>query len=136
MPASTRAQVLILGTYHMAGGSDYVQTAPHDVLAPHRQREMEELVTALARSALPLGGFMRISFLSLVALSSIVLAGPAAAQAAVTTCIDGTSSMATGRCASAGGTGASTGRAGVQARRAPDDPRSTPRPRYGNGVVP
>ena len=48
-PASaSRAHVLILGAYHMAGGSDFVQSAPDDVLSPHRQREMEDLVTALA----------------------------------------------------------------------------------------
>lgn len=43
-----RAQVLILGTYHMGGSGDYVQTSVDDVLSPRRQREIEALVDALA----------------------------------------------------------------------------------------
>ena len=48
-PASpARAQVLVLGTYHMGGSSDYIQTSTDDVLSPRRQREIEALVNALA----------------------------------------------------------------------------------------
>lgn len=43
-----RPQVLILGTYHMGGSSDYIQTSTDDVLSPRRQREIEALVNALA----------------------------------------------------------------------------------------
>jgi hypothetical protein len=43
-----KAQILFLGTYHMAGSSDYIQTAADDVLAPKRQREVQELVDRLA----------------------------------------------------------------------------------------
>lgn len=43
-----RPQVLILGTYHMGGSTDYVQTSTDDVLSPRRQREIEALVDALA----------------------------------------------------------------------------------------
>lgn len=43
-----RPQVLILGTYHMGGSTDYVQTATDDVLSPRRQREIEGLADALA----------------------------------------------------------------------------------------
>ncbi len=41
-------QVLILGTYHMGGSSDYIQTSTDDVLSSRRQREIEALVDALA----------------------------------------------------------------------------------------
>ena len=41
-------QVLILGTYHMGGSGDYIQTTADDVLSPRRQREIELLVDALA----------------------------------------------------------------------------------------
>lgn len=41
-------QVLILGTYHMGGSRDYIQTSADDVLSPRRQREIEVLVDALA----------------------------------------------------------------------------------------
>lgn len=49
-PASPdlRAQVLVLGTYHMAGSGDYLKTATDDVLSPTRQREIEALVDGLA----------------------------------------------------------------------------------------
>ncbi len=45
---TARPQVLVLGTYHMSGSSDYIQTSTDDVLAPRRQREIEALVGALA----------------------------------------------------------------------------------------
>lgn len=41
-------QVLILGTYHMGGSSDYIQVSADDVLSPRRQREIGVLVDALA----------------------------------------------------------------------------------------
>lgn len=41
-------QVLILGTYHMGGSGDYIQTTADNVLSPRRQREIELLVDALA----------------------------------------------------------------------------------------
>jgi hypothetical protein len=44
----TKPQVLVLGVYHMAGSSDYIQTAQDDVLSPKRQREMQELADRLA----------------------------------------------------------------------------------------
>ena len=43
-----KSQVLFLGTYHMAGSRDYIQTAQDDVLAPKRQREIQDLVDRLA----------------------------------------------------------------------------------------
>ncbi len=43
-----RPQILVLGTYHMGGSSDYIQTSADDVLSPRRQREIEALVDALA----------------------------------------------------------------------------------------
>lgn len=43
-----RAQVLVLGTYHMGGSTDYVQTATDDVRSPRRHREIEALTDALA----------------------------------------------------------------------------------------
>ena len=44
----TKAQILFLGTYHMAGSRDYIQIAADDVLSPKRQREIQELVHRLA----------------------------------------------------------------------------------------
>ena len=46
--APVRAQVLILGTYHMGGSSDFIQTSADDVLSPKRQREIQHLIDALA----------------------------------------------------------------------------------------
>lgn len=46
--APARPQILILGTYHMGGSGDYIQTSVDDVLSPRRQREIEALVDALA----------------------------------------------------------------------------------------
>jgi hypothetical protein len=43
-----RAEVMVLGTYHMGESGDFVQTAVDDVLSPRRQAEIEELVTRLA----------------------------------------------------------------------------------------
>jgi hypothetical protein len=43
-----RAQVMVLGTYHMGGSIDFVQTATDDVLSPRRQNEIESLVHFLA----------------------------------------------------------------------------------------
>lgn len=47
---STRAQVLVLGTYHMANpGRDVFNTEADDVLAPERQAEIAQLVEVLKR---------------------------------------------------------------------------------------
>lgn len=47
---SARAQVLVLGTYHMANpGQDVFNTEADDVLAPKRQAEIAELVEVLER---------------------------------------------------------------------------------------
>lgn len=44
-----RAQVMILGTYHMDNpGQDYVNATADDVLAPHRQAEIDAVARALA----------------------------------------------------------------------------------------
>jgi hypothetical protein len=44
-----RAQVIVLGTYHMDNpGQDYANATADDVLAPHRQAEMAALAQALA----------------------------------------------------------------------------------------
>lgn len=44
-----RAQVMVLGTYHMDNpGQDYANTAADDVLAPHRQAEIAAVARALA----------------------------------------------------------------------------------------
>ncbi|HYR07074.1 MAG TPA: DUF5694 domain-containing protein [Longimicrobium sp.] len=44
-----RAQVMILGTYHMDNpGQDYANATADDVLAPHRQAEMAAVAQALA----------------------------------------------------------------------------------------
>ncbi|HEX2207717.1 MAG TPA: DUF5694 domain-containing protein [Longimicrobium sp.] len=44
-----RAQVMILGTYHMDNpGQDYANPTADDVLAPHRQAEIADLARALA----------------------------------------------------------------------------------------
>lgn len=43
-------QVMILGTYHMAGStSDLINVETQSVLTPRRQQELEELASALAR---------------------------------------------------------------------------------------
>jgi hypothetical protein len=48
-PAAAPApQVMILGTPHLGGSGDFVQTHVDDVLAERRQREMEALVERLA----------------------------------------------------------------------------------------
>lgn len=47
---SARAQVLVLGTYHMANpGQDVFNTEADDVLAPKRQAEIAEVVEVLKR---------------------------------------------------------------------------------------
>jgi hypothetical protein len=43
-----RAEVMVLGSYHMGGSGDYVQTSVDDVLSPRRQAEIEEVVSRLA----------------------------------------------------------------------------------------
>lgn len=52
-PTECRAgevQVMLLGTYHFANpGKDAIKQNVDDVLAPHRQRELEDLVQRLAR---------------------------------------------------------------------------------------
>jgi len=48
--APARAEVLVLGTYHMANpGHDLFNTKADDVLAPKRQAEMAQLIAALKR---------------------------------------------------------------------------------------
>lgn len=48
--SAARAEVLVLGTYHMANpGRDIFNTQADDVLAPKRQSEMAELVEVLKR---------------------------------------------------------------------------------------
>ena len=48
-PAAVPApQVMILGTHHLDGSSDYVRTTIDDVLSERRQRELEQLVDRLA----------------------------------------------------------------------------------------
>lgn len=48
-PAVPRAQVMVLGTYHMDNpGRDYANPTVDDVLAPRRQAEIEAVVRALA----------------------------------------------------------------------------------------
>ena len=47
-PAAPRAEVLVLGTYHMANpGHDVFNTKADDVLTPKRQAEMTELIGVL-----------------------------------------------------------------------------------------
>ena len=41
------AAVMVLGTYHMGGSSDYIQTQTDDVLSPRRQRDIAALTDAL-----------------------------------------------------------------------------------------
>src|SRR5262247_3015905 len=49
-PATSRAEVLVLGTYHMANpGHDLVNLKADDVLAPKRQAEIAQLVEVLKR---------------------------------------------------------------------------------------
>lgn len=49
-PPQARAEVMILGTYHMANpGRDIFNIAADDVLAPKRQAEIAELVAVLKR---------------------------------------------------------------------------------------
>jgi len=49
-PASARAEVLVLGVYHMANpGHDIFNTQADDVLTPKRQAEIEELMAALKK---------------------------------------------------------------------------------------
>jgi len=49
-PAPVRAEVLVLGVYHMANpGHDIFNTQADDVLAPKRQAEMAQVTAALAR---------------------------------------------------------------------------------------
>src|SRR5688572_29052143 len=54
-PAGCRpgeVQVMLLGTYHFANpGADAIKQNVDDVLAPHRQREIEDVVQRLARWA-------------------------------------------------------------------------------------
>lgn len=48
--APARAEVLVLGTYHMANpGRDIFNTQADDVLAPKRQAEMAQLIATLAK---------------------------------------------------------------------------------------
>jgi len=48
--APTRAEVLVLGVYHMANpGHDIFNTQSDDVLAPKRQREIAQLIEALKK---------------------------------------------------------------------------------------
>lgn len=50
MDANAHADVLLLGTYHMANpGRDVIRFEADDVLAFHRQAELEELVARLAQ---------------------------------------------------------------------------------------
>lgn len=42
------AQVMILGTYHMAGSGDYLAGSPDDILSEQRQNEVQDLVETLA----------------------------------------------------------------------------------------
>jgi len=49
-PAPKRAEVLVLGTYHMANpGRDIFNLQADDVLAPKRQKEIAELAAVLAK---------------------------------------------------------------------------------------
>lgn len=49
-PPASRAEVLVLGTYHMANpGHDLVNMKADDVLAPERQKEVQQLVEVLKR---------------------------------------------------------------------------------------
>lgn len=49
-PEARRAEVLVLGTYHMANpGRDIFNTQADDVLAPKRQAEIAELAAVLAK---------------------------------------------------------------------------------------
>ncbi len=49
-PAALRAEVLVLGTYHMANpGHDIFNTQADDVLAPARQKDLAELSAVLAK---------------------------------------------------------------------------------------
>jgi len=49
-PPAPRAEVLVLGTYHMANpGHDLFNTRADDVLAPARQKELAELSAVLAK---------------------------------------------------------------------------------------
>lgn len=44
----TKAKIMVLGSYHMANpGADVFNIQADDVLSPHRQKEMEELVAIL-----------------------------------------------------------------------------------------
>lgn len=46
----TKAKIMILGSYHMANpGADVFNMQADDVLSPHRQKEMEELVSELLK---------------------------------------------------------------------------------------
>jgi len=47
-PRPASASVMILGTYHMGGSSDFIQGASDNVLTARRQREVEALVSTLA----------------------------------------------------------------------------------------
>lgn len=47
--SEAEADVLILGTYHMGNpGRDVINLVADDVLAPHRQRELADLVESLS----------------------------------------------------------------------------------------
>lgn len=49
-PPAARAEILVLGVYHMANpGHDIFNTAADDVLAPKRQAEIAQLIEALKR---------------------------------------------------------------------------------------
>ncbi|MBK9256680.1 MAG: hypothetical protein IPM42_14425 [Saprospiraceae bacterium] len=46
----TKAKIMVLGSYHMANpGADVFNMQADDVLSPHRQKEMEELVSVLLK---------------------------------------------------------------------------------------
>jgi hypothetical protein len=48
--SGAEAEVLLLGTYHMGNpGRDLVNLVADDVLAEHRQRELQDLVESLNR---------------------------------------------------------------------------------------
>jgi hypothetical protein len=49
-PPETKAQVMVLGTYHMANpGLDLVKVKIRDSMSPERQREIQELVVMPAK---------------------------------------------------------------------------------------
>lgn len=46
--AAEPARILILGTHHFAGSTDFIKGTPEDITSERRQREVEELVRRLA----------------------------------------------------------------------------------------